>query len=60
MSSAPSQCTKIHCGYCNTECLLRNHEAFKRKASPEVNPEDKKDNTTQLITTFYSKKRKMM
>ena len=21
MSSAPNQCTKIHCGYCNTECL---------------------------------------
>ena len=54
MSSAPSQCTKIHCGYCNTECLLKNHVAIEKH--PEVNPED----TTQLITTFYSKKRKMI
>ena len=34
MSFAPSQCIKIQCGYCNSECLLKkSQEAFKRKAS---------------------------
>ena len=58
MISAPSQCIKIHCAYCTTECLLKNHKRYLKEKHPEVNPEGEKDNKTQTITTFYSKKRK--
>ena len=58
MSSAPSQCIKIYCAYCNTECLLKKIKRHLKEKHLEVNSEDEKDNKTQTITTFYSKKRK--
>ena len=39
---------------------VKNHKRNLKEKHPEVNSEDKKDNETQTITTFYSNKEKRM